>query len=103
MGKQNEKLLKNMKELDKQKLPKWFTGECYTRGAEVTNRFGGDSCHLNNVELSMYDFIMGATQLYETGMYLNKKIIPKQLVSDLRKGLDWFRKNNSEAYMILLD
>jgi len=31
MGKQNEKLLSNMKELDKQKLPKWFTGECYTK------------------------------------------------------------------------
>jgi len=97
MGKQNEKLLGNMKELDKQRLPKWFTGECYTHGAEVTNRFGGDSCHLNNVELSMYDFIMGATQIMEMGMHHDN------LVTDLRKGLDWFRKNNSEAYMILLD
>jgi hypothetical protein len=25
------------------------------------------------------------------------------LVTDLRKGLDWFRKNNAEAYMKLLD
>ena len=97
MGKQNEKLLRNMKELDKQKLPKWFTGECYTHGAEVTNRFGGDSCHLNNVELSMYDFIMGATQVMEMG------VGRQGLITDLRKGLDWFRKNNSEAYMILLD
>jgi len=97
MGKQNEKLLNNMKELDKQKLPKWFTGECYTHGAEVTNRFGGDSCHLNNVELSMYDFIMGATQVMEMG------VGRQGLITDLRKGLDWFRKNNSEAYMILLD
>ena len=45
-----------MKELDKQKLPKWFNGEIYEEGAKVTNRFSGDSCHLNNVELSMYDF-----------------------------------------------
>ena len=97
MGKQNEKLLKNMAELEKQKLPKWFTGECYTHGAEVTNRFGGDSCHLNNVELSMYDFIMGATQVMEMG------VSRQGLITDLRKGLDWFRKNNSEAYMILLD
>jgi len=97
MGKQNEKLLKNMAELDEQKLPKWFTGECYTHGAEVTNRFGGDSCHLNNVELSMYDFIMGATQVMEMG------VSRQGLITDLRKGLDWFRKNNSEAYMILLD
>jgi len=97
MGKQNEKLLDNMKELDKQKLPKWFTGECYTHGAEVTNRFGGDSCHLNNVELSMYDFIMGATQMLEMG------IVRQGVRNDLIKGLDWFRKNNSEAYMVLLD
>jgi len=97
MGKQNEKLLGNMKELDKQKLPKWFTGELYEEGAEVTNRFGGDSCHLNNVELSMYDFIMGAVMVSET------QGASKTLVNDLRKGLDWFRKNNSNAYMVLLD
>jgi len=97
MGKQNEKLLRNMKELDKQKLPKWFTGELYDEGAEVTNRFGGDSCHLNNVELSMYDFIMGATQMLEMG------IVRQGVRNDLIKGLDWFRKNNASAYMILLD
>ena len=95
---QNEKLLNNMKELDRQKLPKWFNGELYDEGAEVRNRFSGDSCQLNNVELSMYDFIMGATQMYEMGMFNS----PKHR-QDLRKGLDWFRKNNAEAYMILLD
>ena len=95
---QNEKLLNNMKELDRQKLPKWFNGELYDEGAEVKNRFSGDSCQLNNVELSMYDFIMGATQMYEMGMFNS----PKH-GQDLRKGLDWFRKNNAEAYMILLD
>ena len=98
MGKQNEKLLSNMKELDKQKLPKWFTGQLYKEGAEVTNRFGGDSCYLSNIELSMYDFIMGATMVME----LNKSY-RHGMVVELRKGLDWFRKNNSEAYMILLD
>ena len=92
---QNEKLINNMKEFDKQKLPKWFNGELYSEGAEVRNRFSGDSCQLNNVELSMYDFIMGATMCMEMGMPCN--------VSELRKGLDWFRKNNAEAYMILLD
>ena len=97
MGKQNERLLENMKELDKQKLPKWFSGELYEEGAEVTNRFGGDSCHLNNVELSMYDFIMGATQMLEMG------VVRQGVRNDLIKGLDWFRKNNASAYMILLD
>ena len=94
---QNEKLLNNMKELDKQKLPKWFTGQLYDEGAEVTNRFGGDSCYLNNIELSMYDFIMGATMTMEMG------VGRQGLITDLRKGLDWFRKNNATAYMILLD
>ena len=89
----------NMK-IKEQKLPKWFRGELYKEGAEVTNRFGGDSCYLNNVELSMYDFVMGASILVEmTGPWEGD---PKT-IKELRKGLDWFRKNNSEAYMVLLD
>ena len=96
--KQNEKLLNNMKKLDKAKLPKWFNGELYDEGAEVTNRFSGDSCHLNNVELSMYDFVMGAVLVAEMGIFNTP-----HHSNELRKGLDWFRKNNAEAYMILLD
>ena len=97
---QNEKLLHNMKEYDKATLPKWFTGQLYDEGAEVTNRFGGDSCYLNNVELSMYDFIMGATQMMEMQVLTWND---SQMTRDLRKGLDWFRKNNANAYMVLLD
>ena len=82
----------------KQKLPKWFKGELYEEGAKVTNRFGGDSCYLNNVELSMYDFVIGSSILMEmSGGYKHTD------VNELRKGLDWFRKNNPKAYMILLD
>ena len=79
----------------KQKLPKWFTGELYDEGTEVQNRFSGEKYELNNVELSMYDFVIGATTCYEMGIPVN--------VDELRKGLDWFRMNNAEAYMILLD
>jgi len=79
------------------KLPEWFQGQVYDEGAEVTNRFGGDSCYLNAEELSMYDFVIGASNMYEIGMHHDK------LVIELRKGLDWFRKNNAKAYMILLD
>ena len=81
----------------KTKLPKWFNGQVYEHGDTVTNRFGGDSCYLNAEELSMYDFVIGASTMYEMGMHHDK------LVTDLRKGLDWFRKNNAKAYMILLD
>ena len=81
--------------MTKIELPKWFKGEVYTEGAEVTNRFGGDSCYLNAEELSMYDFVIGASTIYEMGLDVN--------INDLKKGLDWFRKNNAKAYMILLD
>ena len=46
----------------------------------------------------MYDFIMGATQMYEMGIFNSGNH-----AQDLRKGLDWFRKNNASAYMVLLD
>jgi len=81
----------------KQKLPKWFKGELYEEGAEVTNRFGGDSCYLNNIELSMYDFVIGSTIMCEMGHRDTK------LITGLRKGLDWFRTHNARAYMVLLD
>ena len=82
----------------KQQLPKWFKGELYEEGAVVQNRFGGEEIELNNVELSMYDFVIGSSIVMEmSGGYKHTD------VNELRKGLDWFRKNNSEAYMVLLD
>ena len=82
----------------KQQLPKWFKGELYEEGAVVRNRFGGGEIELNNVELSMYDFVIGSSILMEmSGGYKHTD------VNELRKGLDWFRKNNPEAYMVLLD
>ena len=47
-----------MKMKSKQQLPKWFKGELYEKGAVVRNRFGGGEIELNNVELSMYDFVI---------------------------------------------
>ena len=84
--------------IKKQKLPKWFNGELYKEGGIVRNRFSGEEYELNNVELSMYDFIMGATITSEMGIFNTPHHI-----QELRKGLDWFRKNNPEAYMVLLD
>ena len=82
----------------KQKLPKWFNGELYEEGATVQNRFSGEECELNAMELSMYDFVMGSTIVLEmAGGHKHTS------VDLLRKGLDWFRQNNSQAYMILLD
>tara|TARA_R100000700_G_scaffold13813_1_gene19539 strand:- start:500 stop:754 length:255 start_codon:yes stop_codon:yes gene_type:complete len=84
--------------MKKQELPKWFRGELYDKGDTVRNRFSGEEYKLNNVELSMYDFIIGSTMVMEmAGGYKHTD------VDELRKGLDWFRKNNAEAYMVLLD
>ena len=80
------------------KLPKWFNGELYEEGGTVRNRFSGEEYELNNVELSMYDFVIGATMTMEMGIFNTP-----HHVKELRKGLDWFRKNNPRAYMVLLD
>ena len=79
----------------KQKLPKWFNGELYEKGGSVQNRFSGEECELNAMELSMYDFVMGSVIMSEMGM--------TDVVPNLRRGLDWFRTHNAKAYMVLLD
>ena len=82
----------------KQQLPKWFHGELYEEGGTVRNRFSGEEYELNAMELSMYDFVIGSTmELEMAGGYKHTD------VNELRKGLDWFRQNNSEANMLLLD
>ena len=87
-----------MSKKKEQPIPKWFNGTIYKEGGIVANRFSGEEYELNNVELSMYDFVIGSTMVLEmAGGYKHTD------VSLLRKGLDWFRKNNAEAYMVLLD
>ena len=81
-----------------QKIPNWFNGEIYEKGDTVANRFSGEEYELNNIELSIYDFVIGASITTEMGIFNTP-----QHISDLRKGLDWFRKHNPEAYMVLLD
>ena len=83
--------------MKKQGLPKWFNGELYEEGAEVTNPFSKEKYKLNNVELSIYDMIIGAGVVYDMG-YRDKK-----LLEDWQKGLSWFRTHNAKAYMVLLD
>ena len=82
----------------KQETPKWFNGQIYDKGDVVTNPFSKEKYKLNNIELSIYDFIMGANMAIEMGMFNTP-----QHIQDLRKALDWFRKNNGKAYMVLLD
>ena len=81
------------------KLPKWFKGMCYSEGGTVRNPFSGEEYELNNVELSMYDFIMGSQLVME----MTPNMVTEQNVKDFQKGLDWFRRHNAAAYMVLLD
>ena len=74
---------------NKQEMPKWFNGTVYSTGDAVSNPFTGESAELTAEELSMYDLIMGAQMLQQYDV--------------MQKGLGWFRRENAEAYMILLD
>jgi len=93
-----------MKDMKNQNKPKWFDGEIYSQGGEVTNPFTGESYELNALELSIYDFIIGAQMVF--GIHQEKqpnKNIRPQLIKDFDEALYWFRRNNSKAYMVLLD
>ena len=82
-----------------QKLPKWFTGSLYKEGLIVENPFSKEEYELNNVELSMYDFLMGCAMLFER----SSNRVNDDMINDYEKGIRWFRQNNPEAYMALLD
>ena len=81
------------------KLPKWFKGQLYDEGDTVKNPFSGEEYELNNVELSMYDFIIGSQMVFEMAPHT----VTEEKVKNFNKGLDWFRKHNATAYMTLLD
>ena len=83
----------------KQLVPKWFQGMIYDKGETVTNPFSGETYDLNGVELSMYDFIMGSKYVMEVA----PKTVTQKQINEFHKALTWFRKNNVEAYMVLLD
>ena len=70
---------------------------------ERKNRFSGESYMLTKEEAKRHDAIflneLGATiEDKESGIDGTSKLWDK-----VRADLDWFRKNNAKAYMILLD
>jgi len=84
----------------KQQPPKWFKGDIYTEGAEVRNPFSGETYKLNGLELSMYDFIIGCQMVFDAHC---PTFATDKRISEFQKALNWFRQNNPEAYMVLLD
>jgi hypothetical protein len=88
-----------MTKTKEQKIPKWFNGMIYDKGDTVVNPFSGEEYKLNGIELSMYNFIMGSQYIFEVA----PKTVTTKQINDFHKALNWFRKNNVEAYMVLLD
>ena len=63
---------------------------------EVSNIFTGESVTLSPDAVAVYDVIMGYQMLAEkSGREEHWQIV--------REGLDWFRKHEPRAYMVLLD
>ena len=89
----------------KQTTPKWFNGVVYEKGTTVTNPFSGEEYELNALELSIYDFIIGANRVleeaYEKQEEPNGRL--RKIYDNLHDGLDWFKEHNAKAYMVLLD
>ncbi len=85
----------------KQKAPRWFKGMIYTKGETVTNPFSGETYDLNNLELSIYDFIIGSEMIIERIGWMNPKTAKAQM--EMAKAIEWFRSANPKAYYVLLD
>lgn len=88
-------------EKESTKLPEWFEGARYPQGDIVENPFSGAEFYLDRDELSMYDFLKGAE--YTLIVLSEQNKTDDQLIKDFDRGRDWFRKNNIDAYMALLD
>jgi len=86
----------------KNKLPKWFDGVIYDKGETITNPYTGDSYALTKEEISMYDLIKGAEMMISVGDWEDQEN-REELIEIITRGLDWFKTNNAEAYMVLLD
>ena len=74
------------------------TNHDYTR----RNRFTGETIELTKEEAEKHDKIF----YHEALATLEDKELgtgASKLWDKVRKNLDWFRKNNAKAYMVLLD
>ena len=72
------------------------------RTEERRNRFTGESIMLTKEEAKRHDYIF----LHEVTATLQDKEMGYGMSTQwkhMRKQLDWFRKNNAKAYMVLLD
>ena len=72
------------------------------RTEERKNRFNGESIMLTKQEAAIHDKIF----IDEIAATIEDKTLGQGASKHwqkMRKGLDWFRQHNAEAYMVLLD
>ena len=74
-------------------IPKPFN-ECYfgkepTKEITLSNRFSGQTATVPAFAVAIYDTIIGAERIQDYTL--------------MQKGLDWFSRNFTKQYMILLD
>ena len=72
------------------------------RTEERRNRFNGESIMLTKQEAAIHDKIF----IDEIAATIEDKTLGQGASKHwqkMRKGLDWFRQHNAEAYMVLLD
>ena len=92
MGKLNNMKVKQSVEYNGKRytLPFLVAKESLSTEEEtVRNRFGGESCTLPAFAVAVYDVIMGSEMLQDWKTH--------------RQGLDWFSRNFTKEYMVLLD
>ena len=85
-------MLNQYKGCNKMKLPfKIMLSDPKSKHAmeEVKNPYSGESCELPRYAIAVYDEIKGAEKIGDYGT--------------MRKGLDWFQKNFTNQYYVLLD
>ena len=75
------------------KIPKPFD-ECFfgkepTKEITLSNRFSGQTATVPAFAVAIYDTILGAERIQDYTL--------------MQKGLDWFSRNFTKQYMILLD
>ena len=67
------------------------------------NRFSGESIQLTKQEAEKYDAIINNEYAATQEDELRQDVGISELWNAVRRDLDWFRKHNPKAYMVLLD
>ena len=67
------------------------------------NRFNGESIQLTKQEAEKYDAIINNEYAATQEDELRQDVGISELWNAVRRDLDWFRKHNPKAYMVLLD